>query len=332
MIDQTTQLDLCCPGCSTTFGWDRGGGRCPACARPVVRRQDDLFDVEGTNSPNFATILGWPEGFLDRARPFLASLDAGLSLPKEERDALEAAGLLDGEGRLTGLGAKVHYQLLEQGWQSEGDQLRSLLTGRTEFGPASRVLDVGCGAGQTLRFLGSPAPSLRVGLDNDLDVVALGHRLAAGEGQEIIFFRGSGERLPFRDGQFTHVICRVALNYMHQASVIRQMARVLQPGGFLCCRIEGLGYDLSLLRRARNARTVLVRLCDLALGMAHAVAGLQLTPGGRPFGNRAFATVRRAAKVLDQAGCDLIHAEPIAGGPRFFGFPTQTVFLARRRS
>jgi SAM-dependent methyltransferase len=329
MIDQAIQLDLCCPGCSTPFGWDRGGGRCPSCARPVVRREEDLFDVEGTDSPGFATILGWPEGLLDRARPFLESLDPKRPLPRE---TLETAGLLDGEGRLTRLGTKVHYQLLEQEWQSAGDQLRSLLAGRTGFGPESRVLDVGCGAGQTLRFLGSPAPSLRVGLDNDLDVVALGRRLAVAEGQEIAFFRGSGTRLPFRDGQFTHVICRVALNYMHQASVLRQMARVLRPGGYLCCRIEGPGYDLALLGRTRDPRIVLALLRDLALGIAHALTGLQPAPGGRASGNRAFATVRRAATVLEPAGCDLVHAEPIADGPRFFGFPTQTVFLARRRS
>jgi hypothetical protein len=34
--------------------------------------------------------------------------------------------------------------------------------------------------------------------------------------------------------------------------------------------------------------------------------------------------------VLKQVRCHLVHVEPILGAPRWFGVPTQVVFLARK--
>jgi SAM-dependent methyltransferase len=331
MIDVRTTIDLCCPACSGAIDWDCPAGGCPSCGYAVVKRNDHLFDFGGSDPAGFSTVMSWPDGFIDRARPWLSSLQSGSPLTAEARSELEGAGLADRDARLTPLGAKVNYQLLEEEWQLAGDPVRTLLAGRAALGPESRVLDVGCGAGQTLRLLAPGRSALRVGLDNDLDVLALGCRLAAADGQEISFFRASGDRLPFRDGQFTHVICRVALNYMHQARVLHEMARVLRPGGMICGRIEGVGYDLALLGRARSARLFAARLRDLAVGVAHEVSGVQPEPGRRAVGGRAFATVRRVAKTLRRARCDVVHAESVAGGPRCLGFPTQAVFLAERR-
>ena len=92
-----------------------------------------------------------------------------------------------------------------------------------------RVLDIGCGAGQTL--IASPLRSgaLAVGLDLDHDALVLGHQLAPG----LPLLRARAETLPFPDASFDLVVCRVALPYMHMGRAVGEMARVLSPDGDL---------------------------------------------------------------------------------------------------
>src|SRR5687768_18080772 len=70
-----------------------------------------------------------------------------------------------------------------------------------------RILDIGCGAGQTL--IGSELRDgvLAVGLDLDHAALALGKQFSP----SIQFVEGRGEALPFDHEAFDLVICRVAL-------------------------------------------------------------------------------------------------------------------------
>jgi len=89
--------------------------------------------------------------------------------------------------------------------------------------PASYViLDVGCGAGQTL-MVAYPANS-GFGIDIDLDALALGRRLSNG----IRFACARAEGLPFRDGTFDMVIARVSLVYSDLDRAIAEIQRVLK--------------------------------------------------------------------------------------------------------
>ncbi|MBX9677180.1 MAG: class I SAM-dependent methyltransferase [Gemmataceae bacterium] len=176
--------------------------------------------------------------------------------------------------------------------------------------PASRVVDIGCGAGQTLQRLRPYGPSEFVGVDADLSALALGCLMDEGSAQPIRFVRGSAETLPFDDSQFTQAICRVAINYMHQGRALREMVRVLRPGGLLCLRVEGPGFDWRLARAAPNGRALVCRLRDAAVGITLALTGWQPAPGGRFSGGRAFGTVRRFKTLLAQAGCEVVEWEP----------------------
>lgn len=85
-----------------------------------------------------------------------------------------------------------------------------------------RVLDVGCGSGQTLIALGVP-PEKGFGVDIDADAVRDNH------GYDLRV--GAGESLPFRDSYFDYVICRVALPYMYIPTGLEEIHRVMRPGG-----------------------------------------------------------------------------------------------------
>ena len=101
-----------------------------------------------------------------------------------------------------------------------------------DLGPEDRFLDVGCGPGATLRRL---ADSIRFGVGVDLspEMVRIGRDLA-NQLEGVEFCVADSERLPFRDGEFTALLCSTSFHhYPNPGEAARQMARVLAPGGRL---------------------------------------------------------------------------------------------------
>jgi len=92
-----------------------------------------------------------------------------------------------------------------------------------------RILDVGCGAGQTLIGSNLAENVFAVGLDSDHSALVLGKEFTS----TVNFVLGQGESLPFRNESFDLVLCRVALPYMHIATALSEMARVTGTGGDL---------------------------------------------------------------------------------------------------
>jgi SAM-dependent methyltransferase len=248
-------------------------------------------------------------------------------LPSTESTSFQAAGIFDEKLRLTGLGSKLAYHLREFRRQAGEDGVPQAILDRAELGPSARVLDVGCGAGQTLILLKDREPAERVGLDIDLDSLALGCRLADEAKQEVAFVRGAATALPFPDGYFSHVLSRVTLNYVHQRAALAEQVRVLRPGGFLYCRAEGPGYDLLRLTGVRRIRPFVSFLYDALLGFGLAATGCQAEPGRFPAAGRAFATVGRLTRSLRRLGCVVIHAK---AGATYGGLPASIELLAEK--
>ncbi len=99
------------------------------------------------------------------------------------------------------------------------------------------LLDIGSGTGTWLAMVaGSPLPSRRVvGLDYSWKMC----RVAHDKGREIkdggpCFVNADSEHLPFADGSFDVLTCSHSFHhYPHQAAVVREMRRLLRPGGRL---------------------------------------------------------------------------------------------------
>jgi SAM-dependent methyltransferase len=322
--------------------------RCSRCGRTVVVHGGRLPDFITGDDPVADIILGWSDDFIQAAEPSLLAVASGQPLSAGASEQLEANHLLqtgdpaeakqvrtkswrlDRGSPLTALGSNLAYHCVEFSLQSATNQTGHFLD-RLEYvtalGAEARVLDVGCGAGQTLRLLGRSQPTERVGLDIDLEALAFGCRLAERHGEMIHFVRGSAYGIPFRDDRFSHVISRIALNYVHQGQVLREMVRVLRPGGFLYCSLEGPGFDLQFVRQARTAAEVVCRLRDLFYGLTLALTSVQPTPGNRLTGGRAFGTRRQCTRVLARAGCRVIHAEPSG---RYLGMPMVLELTAQK--
>jgi SAM-dependent methyltransferase len=119
--------------------------------------------------------------------------------------------------------------------------------------PAGRVLDIGCGLGTELGYLGSLGRSV-VGVD--LSHAAL--RGATTSHPSARFLRADALRLPFREGVFGSALDRGCFHYLRSGArreYEREVRRVLEPGGRLllraCLTSAGRpnGIDESTIRR-----------------------------------------------------------------------------------
>lgn len=106
----------------------------------------------------------------------------------------------------------------------------------------SRVLDIGCGAGQTL--LAAYPDDIAFGLDLDFEALKFGTTIT----KNVRFVCGRAEALPYRSGEFDYVIARVSLPYTNIGLSLKEIRRVLKPGG----RVWMVLHGFSLARRGRN--------------------------------------------------------------------------------
>jgi SAM-dependent methyltransferase len=340
---------LTCPGCRGLLSWNGTDLHCQHCGRTARVHAGRIPDFLTGGDSVAEVILGWPDDFVQYAEPWLLAVASDKPVSTEASAELQAKQLMEGErprgqqsggkrhwrldagSRLTALGSNLAYHCAEFAVQCKRDKSCNFLRRFVQLsalGSAAAVLDVGCGAGQTLRQFEPYQPAERVGFDIDLEALAFGCRLAESRGDTIYFVRASAYQIPFPDKRFSHVVCRIALNYLHQARALREMVRVLQPGGHLYCSVEGPGFDIDFLRQARTATQVLCRLRDVFYGLILALAGVQPTPGNRLTGGRAFATVRRCSRTLKRAGCEVIRAEVNASR---LGMPMGFDLVARKR-
>lgn len=112
-----------------------------------------------------------------------------------------------------------------------GEDLDRLLAWGRARRPA-RVLDVATGAGHTARAFAAIARRvIAYDLTESMLRVARDALRAAGVA-EVRFVCGDVDALPFRDGAFDVVTCRIAPHHFAEVgAAVRQVARVLRPGG-----------------------------------------------------------------------------------------------------
>jgi 2-polyprenyl-3-methyl-5-hydroxy-6-metoxy-1,4-benzoquinol methylase len=103
----------------------------------------------------------------------------------------------------------------------------------THAGPGQRVIDVGCGLGDVLAGLSGDFQLF--GMDYaKSNVVAATRRL----GQRAVIKQGSIYEIPFDSGAFDVALCLEVLEHIEDdARGVRDIARVLKPGGFLIAAV-----------------------------------------------------------------------------------------------
>jgi len=97
-----------------------------------------------------------------------------------------------------------------------------------------RVLDLGCGAGWATRRLAQAVeggPGMAVGLDISDEMIDRA-RQASAEIEDVLFVKAAADEIPWRDEYFDKVLSIESFYYYpDQESVLRELYRVLAPGG-----------------------------------------------------------------------------------------------------
>ncbi len=146
---------------------------------------------------------------------------------------------------------RARYQAMRPEWRSSGDQLEALV--RSYVTSSSRVLDLGCGRGGLVELFWRDV-ALATGLDPDSPSLTE-HRAP---GMPVI--RGVGERLPFADESFDLIVCLWVLEHLKDpATVLREVRRVLMPGGHFVFLTPNLRNPLLFLNRIGKAVPALQR-------------------------------------------------------------------------
>lgn len=163
------------------------------------------------------------------------------------------------------------------------------------------ILDIGCGAGQTLIGSKLPQKVLAVGLDVDHSALALGKQLSPA----IQFVSGQGEALPFRSESFDLVICRVALPYMHVSRALSEISRVMEAGGDLWLVLHPLRMTANELGTSLahfQVKASLYRLWVLINGLALNTVGRQWHWPGNPNRYETWQANSGITRALRSAG------------------------------
>jgi ubiquinone/menaquinone biosynthesis C-methylase UbiE len=106
------------------------------------------------------------------------------------------------------------------------------LMSKIELSANANVLDLGCGTGQLLNRLGKEYPEIKgIGLDLSPQMLKVA-RQKNQHRPRFIYIEGNAESLPFAEGQFDAVFNTISfLHYPHPDQVLREVKRVLSPGG-----------------------------------------------------------------------------------------------------
>ncbi|GAA3247633.1 class I SAM-dependent methyltransferase [Dactylosporangium siamense] len=153
--------------------------------------------------------------------------------------------------------------------------------------PAHRALDVGCGAGLSTAALASVAQHV-IGLEPVPAMLAHSGTVAP----RARFVVGTAEQLPFGTGVFDLVTAAGSLNYADLPPALREIARVLAPGGTF------LLYDFSEGRRSASGDA-------LADWFAAFEQRFPWPAGWRPLDPRELPLAACGLRLLDHTGIEL---------------------------
>jgi ubiquinone/menaquinone biosynthesis C-methylase UbiE len=170
--------------------------------------------------------------------------------------------------------------------------------------PNLRLLDCGCGTGTiTIGLAQRVAPGQVTGLDREPAQVEKARHHAAQQGVANVEFRvGNVYELPYPDGTFDALFAHAVLQHLSEPmQALREMHRVLKPGGFIGLREEDRDADLiyPFTPDLQEAHKLLMRLWQQV--------------GGDPYFPKRYRAVLREAgfvRVHMTASCEY-RADPV---------------------
>jgi SAM-dependent methyltransferase len=185
---------------------------------------------------------------------------------------------------------------------------------------ARRVLDFGCGTGWLVGEARSAGVPFRFGVDVSHEALRQGR----GERGGVTFVAGDGLHLPFVSGAFDVVIGHVSLPYMDTRRAMREIYRVLAPGGSFLLTAHSFYYTLWRFRQAltrgpaADTAKEVVHMAYLLLNGALNHCGLPQIPFPRRQRFETVHSTRGICRAAQREGFVLLSAEREFRGRIFF--------------
>ena len=148
-----------------------------------------------------------------------------------------------------------------QGWRESGSPYRRYKSMRDRqlvlkaLAPCDgeRVLEVGCGYGWISHALWQAARIDWFGVDRSAEMIRSLRATPASDSSRALI--ADACQLPFQDSHFDKVLCTgVLMHVAEEKTAVRELARVLRPGGVLVCSINNALSPCSLPVRLWNQR------------------------------------------------------------------------------
>ena len=155
------------------------------------------------------------------------------------------------------------------------------------------VLDIGCGAGQSLIAMPLAPHQMACGVDPNEDALELGRKLT----DRVQFAAATGEELPYANETFDLVFSRVALPYTNIPRALDEIARVLRPGGTVWLTLHGSDFLVRAIGSALRNRSpggLVFSAFVLSNALLLHFAGRQFA---WPFGNRRYESVQTSGGI-----------------------------------
>jgi SAM-dependent methyltransferase len=178
----------------------------------------------------------------------------------------------------------------------------------SDFPPATRVLDVGCGNGAHLRDLTTQGCDV-IGVERDPQAVK---RLEQ-QGYRVV--QGVAENLPFADASFDAVVCSVVVPYTDERRAVAEWARVLAPHGEVRASFHGIAYALQYLWGGPDLRHRLYAGRMIANSCVYRLTGRRLP---KFWGDTLYQSAARLHRYYAQTSLALLseYVRPGVGGLR----------------
>lgn len=111
------------------------------------------------------------------------------------------------------------------------------------------VFEIGCGGGINQEFYNSAAITRYAGIDPGGKLLDYARAAARQHGWDADIKDGIGEDIPFADDSFDSVVCTYTMcSVQDQAQVVREMRRILRPGGKLLFLEHGRAPDAGVAK------------------------------------------------------------------------------------
>jgi ubiquinone/menaquinone biosynthesis C-methylase UbiE len=124
--------------------------------------------------------------------------------------------------------------------------------------PGEKVLDIACGVGELSLAIARRGPAV-YGIDVSQAAIDYARGLSRRAGIPCRFEIAGAERLPYPDGFFDKIVCSSSMEHFSDDSrALREMTRVLKPGGRAVLTVDSFNRAISDKLRARHRRAAFV--------------------------------------------------------------------------